>query len=83
MHALGECTIFGRHRRDAVEDRLQPVGLLGALYPPARSSVACALIAARSSAVKPPDSEVEWSLGIAGLLSGVTARHDADHLMEG
>ena len=31
MHALGERTILRRHPRDAVEDRLQPVGLLGAL----------------------------------------------------
>jgi hypothetical protein len=31
MHALGERTIFRCHLRDAVEDRLQAVGLLGAL----------------------------------------------------
>ena len=31
MHALGERTILWRHLRDLVEDRLQPVGLLGAL----------------------------------------------------
>src|SRR5256884_6534470 len=31
MYALGERTIPRRHLGDAVEDRLQPVGLLGAL----------------------------------------------------
>jgi hypothetical protein len=31
MHALGERTVLRRHLRDAVEDRLQAVGLLGAL----------------------------------------------------
>jgi hypothetical protein len=31
MHALGERTILRRHLRDAVQDSLQPVGLLGAL----------------------------------------------------
>src|SRR5260370_14456162 len=31
MHALGERTILRCHLRDAVEDRLQAVGLLGAL----------------------------------------------------
>jgi hypothetical protein len=31
MHALGERTILRRHLRDAVKDRLQLIGLLGAL----------------------------------------------------
>jgi hypothetical protein len=31
MHALGERTILRRHLGDAVEDRLQPVSLLGTL----------------------------------------------------
>ena len=31
MHPLGERAILRRHPRDAVEDRLQAVGLLGAL----------------------------------------------------
>jgi len=31
MHALGERTILRCHLRDRVEDRLQAVGLLGAL----------------------------------------------------
>ena len=59
MHALGERTILRRHLRDPVEDRLQPVGLLGALLA-LRAQLGGAPIAARSSALKPSDSVLEF-----------------------
>jgi len=83
MHALGERTILRRHLRDLVEDRLQPVGLLGALLALGAQLGGARLIAARSSAVKPPDSVAEFFASILGLLSTVKARHDAGHLGEG
>jgi hypothetical protein len=68
MHALGERTILRRHLRDPVEDRLQPVGLLGALLAlGAQFGGARSFIAARSSALKPSDSDLGFFAGILGL----------------
>jgi hypothetical protein len=80
MHPLGQRPILRRHRRNTVEDRLEPVGLLGAfLALGAELRGAFLLIAARSAALNP--SDVVWALfvGILPFLSTPQARRDAGH----
>jgi hypothetical protein len=51
--------------------------------PSARSSAARAFIAARSAALKPPDSVSAVFAGILGFLSSCGARRVAGHLKQG